>query len=46
MAMDKLMHHIEAGKDIDVFGAVYQMRLERCHMVQNEVTLFTFVYNY
>jgi len=36
MAMDKLMHHIEAGKDIDVFGAVYQMRLERCHMVQNE----------
>lgn len=40
MAMDKLMHHIEAGKDIDVFGAVYQMRLERCHMVQNEVELF------
>jgi receptor-type tyrosine-protein phosphatase beta len=36
MAMDRLMQHIDIGKNIDVFGTVYEMRLERCHMVQNE----------
>jgi len=37
IALDRLMQHIECGKAIDVFGTVYEMRLERCHMVQNEV---------
>uniref|UniRef100_A0A7E4VXE1 protein-tyrosine-phosphatase n=1 Tax=Panagrellus redivivus TaxID=6233 RepID=A0A7E4VXE1_PANRE len=36
VAMDRLMQHIEIGKHIDVFGTVYEMRMERCHMVQNE----------
>ena len=36
IALVRLMQHIECGKAIDVFGTVYEMRLERCHMVQNE----------
>uniref|UniRef100_A0A183BNF2 protein-tyrosine-phosphatase n=1 Tax=Globodera pallida TaxID=36090 RepID=A0A183BNF2_GLOPA len=36
MALDRLVQHIECGRPIDVFGTVYEMRLERCHMVQNE----------
>ncbi|CAK5075185.1 unnamed protein product [Meloidogyne enterolobii] len=36
IALDRLIQHIECGKPIDVFGAVFEMRLERCHMVQNE----------
>ncbi|KAL7072525.1 hypothetical protein ACQ4LE_008066 [Meloidogyne hapla] len=36
IALDRLIQHIECGKPIDVFGSVYEMRLERCHMVQNE----------
>ena len=27
----------DSSKPIDVFGTVYEMRMERCHMVQNEV---------
>uniref|UniRef100_A0A914I7S7 protein-tyrosine-phosphatase n=1 Tax=Globodera rostochiensis TaxID=31243 RepID=A0A914I7S7_GLORO len=36
IALDRLVQHIECGRPIDVFGTVYEMRLERCHMVQNE----------
>ncbi|KAL3123411.1 hypothetical protein niasHT_004583 [Heterodera trifolii] len=36
IALDRLVQHIESGRSIDVFGTVYEMRLERCHMVQNE----------
>lgn len=37
IALDRLVQHIECGRPIDVFGTVYEMRMERCHMVQNEV---------
>lgn len=37
IALDHLTQCIECGRNIDVFGTVYEMRVERCHMVQNEV---------
>ncbi|CAD6191999.1 unnamed protein product [Caenorhabditis auriculariae] len=36
MAIDRLLHSIELDRPIDVFGIVYEMRQERCQMVQNE----------
>ncbi|TMS35191.1 hypothetical protein L596_002642 [Steinernema carpocapsae] len=36
IALDRLMHTIPMNVPLDVFGVVYEMRLERCHMVQNE----------
>ncbi|KAI1720266.1 protein-tyrosine phosphatase domain-containing protein [Ditylenchus destructor] len=36
IALDRLVQNIEYGRNIDVFGTVYEMRFERCHMVQNE----------
>jgi len=36
IAVDRLMQTIHIGKQLDVFGVVHEMRLERCHMVQNE----------
>jgi hypothetical protein len=36
IALDRLVQCIEHGHAIDVFGTVHEMRLERCHMVQNE----------
>lgn len=37
MTIDRLLQTIQQDRPIDVFGIVYEMRLERCHMVQNEV---------
>ncbi|KJH52028.1 Protein-tyrosine phosphatase [Dictyocaulus viviparus] len=36
IAIDRLLQTLQIGRPIDVFGIVYEMRLERCHMVQNE----------
>uniref|UniRef100_A0A0N5AJB0 protein-tyrosine-phosphatase n=1 Tax=Syphacia muris TaxID=451379 RepID=A0A0N5AJB0_9BILA len=36
IALDRSIQAINAEKEIDVFGVVYEMRMERCHMVQNE----------
>lgn len=44
IALDRLVQNIECGKPIDVFGTVHEMRMERCHMVQNEVSLRTINY--
>ncbi|VDM46734.1 unnamed protein product [Toxocara canis] len=43
IALDRLMQCIAVDRPLDVFGIVYEMRMERCHMVQNEVC-FTFVH--
>lgn len=37
MAIDRLLHGLALSRPLDVFGTVYEMRLERCSMVQNEV---------
>ncbi|VDK47267.1 unnamed protein product [Anisakis simplex] len=37
IALDHLMQSIAHDRPLDVFGIVYDMRMERCHMVQNEV---------
>ncbi|KIH57723.1 Protein-tyrosine phosphatase [Ancylostoma duodenale] len=37
IAIDRLLQTIQIDRPIDVFGIVHEMRLERCHMVQNEV---------
>ncbi|CAD5215307.1 unnamed protein product [Bursaphelenchus xylophilus] len=36
VALDRLIQNIEVGKPLDVFGTVFEMRMQRCHMVQNE----------
>ncbi|EYB90795.1 hypothetical protein Y032_0214g2337 [Ancylostoma ceylanicum] len=36
IAIDRLLQTIQIDRPIDVFGIVHEMRLERCHMVQNE----------
>uniref|UniRef100_A0A915EGL5 protein-tyrosine-phosphatase n=1 Tax=Ditylenchus dipsaci TaxID=166011 RepID=A0A915EGL5_9BILA len=36
IALDRLVQNVEYGRNVDPFGTVYEMRLERCHMVQNE----------
>uniref|UniRef100_A0A1I7X9F5 Protein-tyrosine-phosphatase n=1 Tax=Heterorhabditis bacteriophora TaxID=37862 RepID=A0A1I7X9F5_HETBA len=36
IAIDRLLQTIQLDRPIDVFGIVHEMRLERCHMVQNE----------
>ncbi|WKX93444.1 hypothetical protein Q1695_011037 [Nippostrongylus brasiliensis] len=36
IAIDRLLQTIQIDRPIDVFGIVYEMRFERCHMVQNE----------
>uniref|UniRef100_A0A915PPH0 protein-tyrosine-phosphatase n=1 Tax=Setaria digitata TaxID=48799 RepID=A0A915PPH0_9BILA len=36
IALDRLMQCISRNLPLDVFGIVYEMRLDRCHMVQNE----------
>lgn len=37
IALDRLLQNIEQNRNIDIFGTVYEMRFERCNMVQNEV---------
>lgn len=37
IALDHLLQSISFNRPLDVFGIVYDMRMERCHMVQNEV---------
>lgn len=37
IAIDRLLQYIQLGRPVDVFGIVNEMRMERCHMVQNEV---------
>ncbi|VDM52331.1 unnamed protein product [Angiostrongylus costaricensis] len=37
IAIDRLLQTIQIERPIDIFGIVHEMRLERCHMVQNEV---------
>lgn len=37
IALDHLMQCMAIDRPLDVFGIVYDMRMERCHMVQNEV---------
>jgi hypothetical protein len=44
MAVDRLMQNIQIGKPVDIFGCVHEMRLERCHMVQNEAQ-YIFIYH-
>ncbi|VBB26466.1 unnamed protein product [Acanthocheilonema viteae] len=36
IALDRLMQCVAKTLPLDVFGIVYEMRLDRCHMVQNE----------
>ncbi|VDN01727.1 unnamed protein product [Thelazia callipaeda] len=36
IALDRLMQCVAKNLPLDVFGIVYEMRLDRCHMVQNE----------
>uniref|UniRef100_A0A915ASM2 protein-tyrosine-phosphatase n=1 Tax=Parascaris univalens TaxID=6257 RepID=A0A915ASM2_PARUN len=36
IALDHLMQCMAIDRPLDVFGIVYEMRMERCHMVQNE----------
>ncbi|VDK75685.1 unnamed protein product [Litomosoides sigmodontis] len=36
IALDRLMQCVVKNLPLDVFGIVYEMRLDRCHMVQNE----------
>ncbi|KAK0395485.1 hypothetical protein QR680_001299 [Steinernema hermaphroditum] len=36
IALDRLVQTIPLNKPLDVFGVVHEMRMERCHMVQNE----------
>ncbi|CAD5111018.1 DgyrCDS370 [Dimorphilus gyrociliatus] len=36
IAVDRLLHEVENGQPIDVFGTVLEMRDHRCHMVQTE----------
>ncbi|KAI6178884.1 Protein-tyrosine-phosphatase [Aphelenchoides besseyi] len=36
IALDRLVQTIPTGRPLDVFGTVYEMRQERCQMVQNE----------
>uniref|UniRef100_A0A158P6K1 protein-tyrosine-phosphatase n=1 Tax=Angiostrongylus cantonensis TaxID=6313 RepID=A0A158P6K1_ANGCA len=36
IAIDRLLQTIQIERPIDIFGIVHEMRLERCHMVQNE----------
>ncbi|CAI4232543.1 unnamed protein product [Auanema sp. JU1783] len=36
ITIDRLLQTIQLDRPIDVYGIVYEMRLERCHMVQNE----------
>ncbi|PAV63662.1 hypothetical protein WR25_07782 [Diploscapter pachys] len=36
IAIDRLLQYIQLGRPVDVFGIVNEMRMERCHMVQNE----------
>ncbi|CAJ0958775.1 unnamed protein product, partial [Mesorhabditis belari] len=36
MALDRLVRGMSLDHPIDAFGTVHEMRLERCHMVQNE----------
>uniref|UniRef100_A0A1I8EDX7 protein-tyrosine-phosphatase n=1 Tax=Wuchereria bancrofti TaxID=6293 RepID=A0A1I8EDX7_WUCBA len=44
IALDRLMQCAAKNLPLDVFGIVYEMRLDRCHMVQNEVTFFYFCF--
>uniref|UniRef100_A0A0R3S234 Protein-tyrosine-phosphatase n=1 Tax=Elaeophora elaphi TaxID=1147741 RepID=A0A0R3S234_9BILA len=36
IALDRLIQCVAKNLPLDVFGIVYEMRLDRCHMVQNE----------
>ncbi|EFO24598.2 hypothetical protein LOAG_03887, partial [Loa loa] len=36
IALDRLIQCVAKSLPLDVFGIVYEMRLDRCHMVQNE----------
>ncbi|PAV90121.1 hypothetical protein WR25_13325 [Diploscapter pachys] len=36
IAIDRLLQYIQLSRPVDVFGIVNEMRMERCHMVQNE----------
>ncbi|CAG9537182.1 unnamed protein product [Cercopithifilaria johnstoni] len=36
IALDRLIQCVAKTLPLDVFGIVYEMRLDRCHMVQNE----------
>ncbi|KAJ1359430.1 hypothetical protein KIN20_018155 [Parelaphostrongylus tenuis] len=36
IAIDRLLQTLQIERPIDIFGIVHEMRLERCHMVQNE----------
>lgn len=38
IALDRLIQCVAKNLPLDVFGIVHEMRLDRCHMVQNEVT--------
>lgn len=37
IALDRSIQAMANEKQVDVFGVVHEMRMERCHMVQNEV---------
>ncbi|OZC05141.1 Protein-tyrosine phosphatase, partial [Onchocerca flexuosa] len=36
IALDRLIQCVAKNLPLDIFGIVYEMRLDRCHMVQNE----------
>lgn len=39
IALDTLLHQILADHDLDVYGVVFQMRMNRVLMVQTEVSV-------
>ena len=44
IAIDQLLQYLHRQDQIDIYGQVYQLRMQRCHMVQTEVSELVILY--